>query len=690
MGLYLAIKSNEPGDTWLVLVNGTTDTGYRWLADGFHDGILGQVVQNALMSSSIDQSPVKTGQSEDSRNVPLRISIEGDTRTDYTSKRDALVNAVSRCNNHGGRLRVRAVNGEQCFELDIQHVNSGPWDSQSAQIANYHEQDLQFVCSPYMYGDCMDGFDEFELDPFSTNGKYNSGGSDWELVSGDSLTWNGAGLGITAAAGNDESVLVHTGSPYDYGDNFSAVNFAFDSQASGNKIALIVRYLDSDSYIQAVVDDNGTNSRIGFEKVVSGVVTALTVYNNLPSRVPAGGSNYFAAYMEGNKITACYAEGGTTRNIALVTDYDDYSPTTLAGGDATTYGAGIEGKTGIAVTPISDVTVYDWQRYAFCYAGQTSNGAMSSTNSPVGIDSYGTIPGNTEAEVRLKYSGDSFLNKWLFFAWQPYVEPYSSRSRLFGIVGNGLHKTSYTSTAYTDAAGGYVDVITANTVEHYIDYDPQTVDYMGADKIAYIRVCMALYLHSSLTSLDIAIRCETDTNTTIYSLEQPNGDAVDFSSLIPSSGSAIRLVDLGTIPILIQDEIAGIPKIYISFNGQANYYGYDYIFLFPSNQYASHAIGVEASNYTTPLVLSTAAFFESKFDLSAYRSGYLDAHERRITRLPSLIGNKQLVKQGSRPSWLVIPACAPLGDPLASDTSAFSKSAKTVQFSVTPRYWIGL
>lgn len=694
MALFLKLRSNRfsasgpvPG---VVLVKQGASTGYTWRSPGALEGVLGSVVQQPVMTGTIDQFPVKSGQREMSREFSLLIEIAGTSWSNFTALRDALLAEIRDVNAYGGRLRYRANNGSQAFELGVQHVVVSPMHSHSTELNNRVTVELKLTCEPYAYGDPLDVVERFLTNTLTTGGVLNDGGADWTVRSGVAPTLSAyftGGQQALFAAGSGSSVLEHSGTPYPMCDNQQVLSFFFAAFVTGNAAGCVLKMLPDGSHLRAIVEDNGSTATLKIQTVTSGgVATTLGTTVNTAARIQRDTFYTMKARIEGNVVVVeCVPLASQPRPVQYPGAASAvFYAVTLAGADATKFGAGVFGTTGIFVGAPSVtglVGVAAWSRYAFTYAGSTANG-LGNNDATFGVTLPGNIPGTAPALVDVTASGVG--GRAVVCAWTPIdvSTPSSSLTRPFGTVdvtAGTSTLSGLTVTADSGAAvGGSVALAGAGTSTITVRTNSRGLAPKDANDTVFMRVIARVRLASTLTTGTIGMTCQGSAPIDLVTR--------DLASWRPPSATRYELVNLGVVPVRVTND--GETTIVVTVtSGTASTVAVDYLHFAPIDRCAMSQTGVALS--ALPMLDLSGASWQVRSSLAgrSLAGGFAHGLWNDVRSWQCLHGNRIVVDSGRPVEWSIIHSSSPV-DPIGS-TSQQHASTQAYQFAVQPRYWVG-
>jgi hypothetical protein len=222
-------------------------------------------------------------------------------------------------------------------------ITALPITTESGWFVNHPTVSFRLDCLPFGYGKTIDTV----ADNFTTNQLSN-----YTADAGGSWGWQTNLIGTLNPTANftTETRFIRNVDGYDgagnYYDTQITVKHGLGSIVTAYKALIVAKRVDASNYVEAYVDDDGTNSRLRIDKVIAGVRTNLATVNT-PARMNFGASYYLRARVEGNSI---YAEHWTAAPTLTGTPAVTTSAT-LAGSDATLLGQGVKSKVGMGGIP---------------------------------------------------------------------------------------------------------------------------------------------------------------------------------------------------------------------------------------------------------------------------------------------------------------------------------------------------
>jgi len=523
----------------------------------------------------------------------------------------------------------------------------------------------------------MDVYEDFATDTRDEY-TYDAGIASSEQVSGGVLL--GAGTLTT------ERRAIHTARGYDIVYNRQSVKATPGTTITAFKAGRVIKRISATTYLEGYVDDTGTVSRVRLDKVVAGVRANLAS-TDLAARVVAGRPFWVRTTILGNAVTV---EHFTTAPgpLTVATTIAGTRTQTLAGGDATQFGAGVIGGYGRVWIPQHAAASLDEEYATPHWSGTLTTPAVVQWGTP--------IPGDAPAlcDATVTHSGGSANPIWALLGWTR--RPGTGLAPApFGILeaetaGNvsgwsvvGSDATMRGSSSLKDTAASASDVYAASW-----ELDPSLLLADDFDREVSIEVWADVVLSSTLISptLTLSLRPEDGLS---FGAARPTDEWGQAGKVltVPSSGSAVkRFVRLGTLHLLV-DPLR--PRKWLLWlagavgAGSFGNFGIDYLVLVLSRQRACSRSGV-ADDSGYPDFLSTTAEVSKtiRSDLSA-----LIAAPGKWGHPDHGLGGQLLeLPPGNVDTLLKLSSLVP-DDPTVSSASEQLSHTAGIALSVTPRYY---
>lgn len=293
------------------------------------------------------------------RMVTLPIRVAGATKDAMAQNIVALAKIVDLMRRFGGRITFQS--SAQTFRQNFDVLGTAGFQITSwgkrAEIRYAADCAAAFVCGPYAVGDTLDVTDLFATDTVNP-----VGGGDYTFDSGAGGNVAVTG-GILDAAANfaTENRMIHTVRGYQVPDHQVTVSGAPGTVLTSFKLGAVIMRTAATTYLEAFIDDNGTNSRLSLRKVVAGTPTTLAGPTNLAARVAAGTRFTVRGRIEKNRVFAEYfAAQDPTPATAPTLSLATYILTTA---EAAQFGAAVNGYGGLSWIPQETTALVS--RFAF-------------------------------------------------------------------------------------------------------------------------------------------------------------------------------------------------------------------------------------------------------------------------------------------------------------------------------------
>lgn len=675
--LLVTAKSNKPGSSEILLVSGSTPTGYK-----LHDWDLGNVAweliwsgmrgtQGARLAGAIPQNRPLV--------IDLRVTGSGAAPADDLQARLLTLSTLGdELRQVGGRVTVRLKGGTHRFHFDVKAGTTSIADYDWAFLHKHTViQRLEAICAPYLLGDPMDVTDDFSIDRL---GEYT-----FDAQSSSDVPVTGGGGWLTALSNlTVEKRAVHTDYGYTYGDHQVTVKSTPGTTITSYKAGVVLKRIDKSNYLEVYVDDNGTNSRLRLDKVVAGARTNLSS-TNLAARIVNGTEFYVRGRIEGDTVYLEHFSNATLGPSPAETPTTSASHT-LAGGDVATFGAAARGAAGFVWTPQHALATFDdFALRAYCYRVRTL---------PDSIELRGAILGGGPALCNVTVTtptSSSVASPFALIGWGP--RPSSATGTPFGIreAETGTALSGWAVTADVDYRGGSgLQYTAAGVASISADFhiDPRLIvpdDY--SDQLE-IEVWARVELGAGL----VGPRLIAEAVGIVNNVPTSEFGIAGKPLVVPSSGTRFRFVRVGTlrIPYASQDP-SQIPSIRLTgtmLAGSTGTFGLDYVLLCRARDRALGPTG-KPNDDNYPAFFKLFGFEHSRriaSDLSGqslqFPNGEMD---------PAVVGDTGLggslieLPTGDINALVKLSSLVP-DDPTADATSETLSHAVTVQFAVTPRW----
>jgi hypothetical protein len=277
--------------------------------------------------------------SAQNRQVALGLRLLPASVTAGVTAQKELNAVVEVMRRNGGRVTVQHTGQTLRQHLEVLTGTSALQDwTNRAEWAGRVDYALTFTAEPYVRGDSMEVLDTFTSDTrddytFDTGAKADVSVSSGELV--------------PASAGTSVA-MIHTAVGYQYGDVRATATFNVGATVTNYLGGVILKRTAAGTYLRVYVDDNGTNSRLRIDKVVSSTPTNLASVN-LAARVAATTPFAVAGSIEGNTVRAEHYT--VPRNASMRSSPTTTTSVVLTGSDKTAFGDQVTGQCGLRWTP---------------------------------------------------------------------------------------------------------------------------------------------------------------------------------------------------------------------------------------------------------------------------------------------------------------------------------------------------
>lgn len=410
MAGYLRIKSNKPGATGVVIVNGSASTGYTMLADKTE--IPAANLAGIFVDSLDSLGSILASASQGSPELVIGLRIQGSTHATLTTYQSALWTEARDCVTFGGTMRYRPEGATGYIERTIEHAAiPDAWPSDAEAFYRVITT-LNLTVTPFSGADGHDVADDFSTDTLGTGGQYNTGGADYTADAGTITNYAVSG-GVLDAAANltTETRYIHTGTGLTLADVECELKHSPGAIAASTKAGVILKRVDASNYLEAYVDDTGAASRVRIDIVIAGARTNLA--SSAITRLVAGSVYWIKARIEGNVV---HAEHWTTEPSPLGTADTTATPATLDSSQRAVLGATIKGYQGIVLTAGNSTATYadNFKTRGYTYRNWTLPDVLPMNGSIVG-----DVEAKADITVTATGSSASAAPEWACFAWMP-------------------------------------------------------------------------------------------------------------------------------------------------------------------------------------------------------------------------------------------------------------------------------
>lgn len=526
--------------------------------------------------------------------------------------------------------------------------------------------EIAFPVAPLGYLPRMDIADDFAVDSLSDY-TFDAGGGTMVVANGQ-----------LAPTSTSEKRFWYSARGFRYRD--AQVTLKITTGAVANPAAgvgLALRRLDSNNNL--LMSMIASTSAIVIYKFDGGVYTSLASV-----AVPALAANtsyWLRARAEGNLLIAEWftAVPTPTSTPAATVSY------TLAGADATKFGAGVAGDVGIRTDAIpTDWRYDDFQVEPYTYRNRTL---------PETIVLGGSIPGDAPAlvDVHITPTGGTSPPVWAMVGWAKRPTAPIAGVAPFGIIQaeTGTDLVTFAVAADANYRGGNGLKATASgagTATAMFAIDPST---LAADDFTLqeldIEIWARLDLASALVSPKIVLSARPDAGTS-FGAERFTGEFGSVGKLLgkPSSGSAFRIVRLGSLPLVADPAERVVWKLRVAASwaaGSSGTFGLDELLLVAARKRAAGPTG-KANDATYPKFVASTA--ETRKVIRTDLSGRVASGAGPLFPDSGLGGSVLELAPGNNDLLVKLSSTVP-DDPTSNTASEQKEHTATVHLAVQPR-----
>lgn len=336
----------------------------------------------------------------------------------------------------------------------------GQWEPTYRWIVYQQSKTIQLkaalVVAPLAEGSRLDIWDDFAVDSIA----------DYAFDAGSgTVSVSGGELVPSSTAQKD---FYHNERGYTYEDVQVTARHFVGTVTTAHRAGVMVKRLDVSNQIRAIC--SFATNLIIVQKIDAGVATTLA---STAITGAAANTNYWVrGRIEGNVVTAEHYTTAPSPGIAPA----NVATYTLTGADATKFGKGVSGYTGIAGWTPADTTgrIDDFTVEPYTYTSRTAGEEID----------LPSIPGTAPAKVGIYTSqtAGSTYTPWAAFGWQPKPSPFNYVQR--GDFENQTGATAiygWSNAAVTNINGASTSVAQYTTQGKFGSFALQTVCPATAD-----------------------------------------------------------------------------------------------------------------------------------------------------------------------------------------------------------------
>jgi hypothetical protein len=438
---FLSLRSNAPGATELVLVNG--EPYVPWVLAGVKD--LGGVKWQHQFSGArgTQGRRAASGVPDDRQMAFGLLSDEHADKDALAADLSDLAAVVDEMRRFGGLVTFRehGQSRKQRARVMVGEIEVGSWETNEWNLRDAVRPVIRVTCAPYLEGEPMEVHDEFAVDSIAAG--------DWRFDAGTAADVTVTG-GALAPAGSmtSERRLVHVGTGYILGDQEAQVEILVGSTVTGFKAGVVLKVSeDGGTRLEVTVEDDGTTSRIRARPYAGGTAQPDTV-SNLPSRIQAGQRWWLRAHLVGTFLrVALHNERPEQLNPDFMPPSGYSFTQTVEPGSLwhPWFGVGTTGRVGIVWVPRhSAARLDDFRIRPFLIPSEAVSGGKGF---PRAERMAGVIPGDAPATGEIEWWCPA-INQTINFA----LAAWWARPRPHNLVMNGGFEGAENVSPWTAAA----------------------------------------------------------------------------------------------------------------------------------------------------------------------------------------------------------------------------------------------
>lgn len=513
-------------------------------------------------------------------------------------------------------------------------------------------------------------------DPFDVNSL-----TDYTAQTGSGMAYNaGAWLETASVA---EQQLMHSARGYKYGDAQVTVKFTTGGTVGAASVGAVLSQTDANNYLVAQLEPATTALKL--YKKDAGVLTQLGATVTTAAIAPS--TTYWLVIREEGNVVSF--ELWTSAPTPMGTPASSGS-FTLTAGDATKYGFGSSGFSGLRLILPSPS---GWKVNQFTVEPYT----YRSKTLPASFTFGGSVPGDAPALTTavITHSGGAAAPAFALLGWSttPGASTVAGIAP-FGILeGEAGTLTTWVSTADANYRGGngakFTTAAGASSASSVFGIDPATLvpDDFSRGEVD-VEIWARVELASTLASpvLTASVESVSGTNFGPARYTQEFGSAGKLLTK-PSAGTTFRFVRVGTITLAVDNLNPVKWNLRIAATwaaGGSGQFGLDYVTLAPARTRAASPTSKPNDTTYPKFVASTS---ETVRTIRADLSGLVAVPNNGDYPGVGLGGAPVEMPPGSVTALVKLSSLVP-DDPTVDATNEQLSHTATVRFSPIPRYHV--
>lgn len=472
-GHFCELRADYPTPRYLVLMNGTTATGYEILQQGMEFGMPAWKHQFSGARGTLGALPA-TGAPEN-RTMAISLYVQGTSKDNLATLLSDLTTIIDGMRRYGGRVTFRMKNQtykQHATVLAVEGMSLDEWGVSEQRNAAMPK--IEFTVAPYLLGDPLDITDTFATDSITASDYTVDAGAASNVAVNQSRVNGLANL-------TTENRFIHTTLGYTYAEGEATLKLVPGTTITSIKAGVIVKRTAADTYVECYLDDDGTNSRLRLDTIVAGSRTNRKSVNQ-STRMTTGTPIWIRGRTENGRTIAEYF---TTEPTPMATaTLSRYYFTTPSGGVFQEFGPSRKGYPGIVFTPQSAnayVTNFAWKPWTYY------NRTLPESHMP----QVGAVPGDAEplAELEITHSGGTVPPVYAYVGWAP--EPTQHNLCYNGDFESSTYGTTgWVVTAVASVCGAATSITRVTTAAKYGTASGEVVvpNNATADKGASFRI----------------------------------------------------------------------------------------------------------------------------------------------------------------------------------------------------------
>jgi hypothetical protein len=506
--------------------------------------------------------------------------------------------------------------------------------------------------------------------------------SDYTFDAGTSSDVTQVGLLAPSGITTFERRARHTVRGYKWLEGQVTLDFSTGTTITGYKAGVLLRATDANNYVEVYVDDNGTNSRLRIDVVISGTRTNRAT-TNLAARLSASTEYWVRGRIEGN---TAIAEFFTTAPVPASVPATTNNYTFLTVGDAPLSSvAGYSGFSWIPQQSAASINNFDWRL------------VYNNRPTPAAIVPSDPIPGAAPAlvDVTLTPVGGATPPSFALIGWTPHPITPIAGIAPFGVFSCDTDLTdtaNLTRTADANALDGFsLQDTSVSGAETYITSRLIDPSALTADAFTASEISLEVWLRAALTNTIVTptfVISARSFDGTVFGAERFTNEWGNAGRVLLSpTGTFYQMYRLGTIDVPANSLARRTLKLWLAARTGAGSTGslfLDYLVVLPVRSRALSPSGKHLDSTYPSFVGSTAATAKTiRSDLSALVASAATAGHAGMA--DHGLGGSLIEPPPGAVDWIVKLSSQVPDDPIPTAVHEQTVFNVSVELDVTPR-----